>query len=144
MSATTPPVPPRLRWCQQRTRGALLSCVELGGYEERAMGRRGVVCVCVCVCRVGLVRECWWGAGVALVVGGVQVEGDVERARFRLHLVRHRVALKNRVHATLLAFGRPCLTSDLFGIGGGALLDRLALPEPWAGSMTASLQLVDE
>ena len=28
-----------------------------------------------------------------------------ERARFRLHLVRHRTALKNRIHATLIAFG---------------------------------------
>jgi hypothetical protein len=27
------------------------------------------------------------------------------RARWRLHLVRHRIALKNRVHATPLAFG---------------------------------------
>jgi transposase len=73
-----------------------------------------------------------------------EVRAERERARFRLHLVRHRVALKNRVHATLLAFGRPCATSDLFGVGGRALLDRLALPEPWAGSMTASLQLLDE
>jgi transposase len=72
------------------------------------------------------------------------VRAERERARFRLHLVRHRVALKSRVHATLLAFGRPCATSDLFGVGGRALLDRLALPEPWAGSMTASLQLLDE
>jgi transposase len=39
---------------------------------------------------------------------------------------------------------RPCATSDLFGVGGRGLLDRLALPEPWAGSMTASLQLLDE
>jgi transposase len=36
------------------------------------------------------------------------VRAERERARWRLHLVRHRVALKNRVHATLLAFGRPC------------------------------------
>src|SRR5206468_4644980 len=36
------------------------------------------------------------------------VRAERERARFRLHLVRHRVMLKNRVHATLLAFGKPC------------------------------------
>ncbi|MHB8960289.1 MAG: IS110 family transposase [Candidatus Limnocylindrales bacterium] len=30
-----------------------------------------------------------------------------ERARFRLHLVRHRTALKNRIHATLITFGHP-------------------------------------
>jgi transposase len=57
-----------------------------------------------------------------------QVRAERERARWRLHLVRHRVALKNRVHATLLAFGRPCPTSDLFGPGGRQLLDRLGLP----------------
>jgi transposase len=72
------------------------------------------------------------------------VRAERERARFRLHLVRHGVALKNRVHATLLAFGRPCATSDLFGVGGRALLARLALPEPWAGTLAASLALIDE
>jgi hypothetical protein len=29
------------------------------------------------------------------------VRGERERARWRLHLVRHRTALKNRIHATL-------------------------------------------
>jgi transposase len=46
-----------------------------------------------------------------------EVRAERERARWRLHLVRHRTALKNRVHATLLAFGRPCPTADLFGPG---------------------------
>ena len=49
-------------------------------------------------------------------------------ARFRLQLVRHRTALKNRVHATLLAFGRPCATSDLFGPAGRQLLGGLGCP----------------
>ena len=31
------------------------------------------------------------------------VRAERERARWRLHLVRHRTALKNRIHATLLA-----------------------------------------
>jgi transposase len=35
------------------------------------------------------------------------VRGERERARWRLHLVRHRTALKNRVHQTLAAFGVP-------------------------------------
>ena len=60
------------------------------------------------------------------------VRAERERARWRLHLVRHRTALKNRIHATLLAFGHPCPVSDLFGTGGRELLARLALPEPWA------------
>ena len=36
------------------------------------------------------------------------VRAERKRARRRLHLVRHRTALKNRIHATLLAFGHPC------------------------------------
>jgi transposase len=67
-----------------------------------------------------------------------------ERARFRLHLVRHRTSLKNRVHATLLAHGKPCPVSDLFGPSGRRLLARLALPEPWAGTVAASLRLIDQ
>jgi transposase len=71
------------------------------------------------------------------------VRGERERARFRLHLVRHRSALKQRVHAVLLAHGKPCPVSDLFGRSGRALLERLALPEPWDGTVQASLRLLD-
>ena len=35
------------------------------------------------------------------------VRAERERARWRLHLVRHRTALKNRIHATLLALRPP-------------------------------------
>jgi transposase len=73
-----------------------------------------------------------------------KVRGARERARFRLHLVRHRSALKHRVHATLLAFGQPCPVADLFGVGGRARLARLALPEPWAGTLVASVRLIDQ
>jgi transposase len=66
-----------------------------------------------------------------------------ERARWRLHLVRARTRLKNRVHATLLAFGIPVTVSDLFGASGRQLLDRLELPEPWAGHVSAALRLID-
>jgi transposase len=72
------------------------------------------------------------------------VRGERERARFRLHLVRHRSSLKQRVHAVLLAHGQPCPVSDLFGVAGRALLERLQLPEPWAGTVDASLRLIDE
>ena len=72
------------------------------------------------------------------------VRAERERARWRLHLVRHRVALKNRVHATLLAFGRPCPASDLFGAGGHQLLARLGLPEPWAGTTAAAVRLIGD
>jgi transposase len=72
------------------------------------------------------------------------VRAERERARFRLHLVRQRSRLKQRVHATLLAHGRPCPVSDLFGRRGRELLARLALPEPWQGTLAASLRLLDE
>jgi len=67
-----------------------------------------------------------------------------ERARFRLHLVRHRTALKNRIHATLIAFGHPVPVSDLFGVAGRELLASLAIPEPWTTTLATSLRLVDE
>jgi transposase len=44
----------------------------------------------------------------------------------------------------LLAHGKPCPVSDLFGVRGRELLARLALPEPWAGTVAASLRLIDE
>ena len=34
------------------------------------------------------------------------IRRERELARFRLHLVRHRTTLKNRMHATLIAFAR--------------------------------------
>jgi transposase len=72
------------------------------------------------------------------------VRAERERARWRLHLVRHRSSLKQRVHAVLLAHGKPCPVSDLFGLSGRNLLARLALPEPWDGNVQASLRLIDE
>jgi transposase len=72
------------------------------------------------------------------------VRGERERARWRLHLVRHRSSLKQRVHAVLLAQGKPCPVSDLFGVRGRQLLARLGLPEPWQGTVDASLRLIDE
>ena len=71
------------------------------------------------------------------------VRADRERARWRLHLVKHRTALKNRVHSTLLTFGHPCPVSDLFGVKGRERLSQLAMPEPWAGDVAATLRLID-
>jgi transposase len=71
------------------------------------------------------------------------VRAERERARFRLHLVKHRTALKNRIHSSLIAFGKPCPVSDLFGATGRDLLARLHLPEPWASNIEASLGLID-
>jgi hypothetical protein len=60
------------------------------------------------------------------------VLAERERARWRLHLVRHRSSLKQRVRAVLLTHGKPCPVSDLFGVRGRQLLARLGLPEPLA------------
>jgi len=70
------------------------------------------------------------------------VRAERERARFRLHLVRHRTALKNRIHATLIAHGLSCPVADLFGLRGRELLECLELPEPWAATTAASLRLI--
>jgi transposase len=73
-----------------------------------------------------------------------RVRAERERARWRLHLVRHRSSLKQRVHAVLLTHGKPCPVTDLFGVRGRELLTRLALPEPWQATIEASLRLIDE
>jgi transposase len=72
------------------------------------------------------------------------VRAERERARFRLFLVGKRSSLKARIHQTLISFGHSCPVSDLFGASGRALLERLALPDPWQGSLAASLILIDE
>jgi transposase len=85
--------------------------------------------------RLALVPEIW--------LPDPEVRAERERARFRLHLVKHRSALKNRIHAILFQHGVPNPSSDLFGTGGRALLERLRLPEPWASTVAASLALID-
>jgi transposase len=72
-----------------------------------------------------------------------EVRAERERARFRLHLVKHRSALKNRIHAILFQHGVPNGYSDLFGAGGRRMLERLRLPEPWASTVACSLELID-
>jgi len=72
-----------------------------------------------------------------------RVRSEREQARFRMHLVQHKSTLKNRIHSTLITFGHPCPVTDLFGVAGRELLDRLALPQPWRGTLDASLELID-
>jgi transposase len=73
-----------------------------------------------------------------------RIREERELARFRLHLVKHKSALKNRVHSTLINFGKPCPVTDLFGVEGRELLARLQVPEPWRGNVTASVELIDD
>src|SRR5438034_2722379 len=57
-----------------------------------------------------------------------RVREERELARFRLHLVKHKSALKCRIHSTLINFGRACPVTDLFGAEGRRLLERLESP----------------
>jgi transposase len=67
-----------------------------------------------------------------------------ERARWRLHLVKHRSQLKQRVHSALMTFGHACPVSDLFGVAGRQLLERLDFPDPWHSDVLAAIGLIDD
>jgi transposase len=73
-----------------------------------------------------------------------EVRAERERARFRLHLVKHRSSLKHRVHSVLLAWGKPCPVSDLFGRSGRELLATLDVPEPWRSHVQTALAMIDD
>jgi len=66
-----------------------------------------------------------------------------EQARFRLHLVKHKFMLKHRVHSTMISFGHPCPVTDVFGVQGRRLLERLEIPDPWRRTVDANLDLID-
>jgi len=91
-----------------------------------------------------LAELCWRDLVPAIWLPDPEVRAERERARYRLYLVHHRTSLKNRIHAILLTHGVPCPVSDLFGTAGRELLERLALPEPWATTTRVSLRLIDE
>ena len=72
-----------------------------------------------------------------------RVREERELARFRMQLVKHKSALKCRIHSTLINFGRPCPVTDLFGAEGRRLLAKLDVPEPWRSNVSASIELID-
>jgi transposase len=124
--------------------------LELAGWEVEIADAQRVKGLAPLACKTDRI-DAWVLAELArrdlvpsLWLPDPEVRGERERARFRLHLVRQRTALKNRVHATLIAHGHACPLSDLFGVAGRALLGRLEIPEPWQGTLAASLRLVDE
>jgi transposase len=80
----------------------------------------------------------------AIWLPGFEQRGERQRARWRLFLVRRRTALKQRVHAQLMAFGHGCPVSDLFGRRGRGLLARLELPEPWRANVLAAVAMIDD
>jgi transposase len=85
--------------------------------------------------RLGLVPEIW--------LADPETRQARELARFRLHLVRHRTMLKNRIHQTLITHGVARAESDLFGRAGRERLERLQLPQPWQGNVRVALALID-
>jgi transposase len=123
--------------------------LELAGWDVRiadAVKARGLAPL---ACKTDTI-DCWVLAELARLrlvpeiwLPDPSVRAERERARFRQHLVKHRSSLKNRVHAILFQHGLPNPSSDLFGVGGRRLLARLALPEPWASTVHASLTLID-
>lgn len=74
------------------------------------------------------VREIW--------LPSLEIRQVRELARFRLHLVKHRVP------ATLVSSGKPCPV-DLFGVAGRHMLADLQVPEPWRSTLEASVAAID-
>ncbi len=123
--------------------------LELHGWDVRiadAVKARGIAPL---ACKTDRI-DCWVLAELArrdfipeIWLPDPAVRAERERARFRLHLVRHRSSLKNRVHAILFQHGIPNAHSDLFGAAGRQTLERLRLPEPWQSTVAGSLKLID-
>jgi transposase len=67
-----------------------------------------------------------------------------ELVRHRAKLVGLRSHCKAEVHAVLAKCGIQVLMSDLFGIEGTALLDRLRLPAPYAARIASLRRLLDD
>jgi transposase len=55
-----------------------------------------------------------------------------------------RTSCRNQVHGVLGKLGVPVTCSDIFGAAGSAWLDRLGLPQPYAGKVTSLRQLAGE
>lgn len=88
------------------------------------------------LCRKDLVPAIW--------LPDPRVRAERERARWRLHLIRHRSRLKHRIHATLMHHGVPCPVSDLFGARREEMLGGAAIPEPWRGHVALAVQMIDD
>lgn len=76
-------------------------------------------------------------------IPGEGVRADRERARYRFHLVKHRTALKNRIHSVMIAHGCHSSVSDQFGVAGRRHLDEIDFAEPWKSSVVSCLQVID-
>lgn len=123
--------------------------LELHGWDVRIADAAKARGIAPLACKTDRI-DCWVLAELArrdlvpeIWLPDPAVRAERERARFRLHLVRHRSSLKNRVHAILFQHGIPNGHSDLFGVAGRQMLERLRLPEPWQSTVAGSLELID-
>jgi len=66
-----------------------------------------------------------------------------ELVRHRAKLVGLRSHCKAEIHAVLAKCGVQVVMSDLFGVEGTALLDRLKLPGPYAGRIASLRRVID-
>jgi transposase len=124
--------------------------LELAGWDVRIADAHKARGLAPLACKTDRI-DCWVLAELArrnlipeIWLPDPRVRAERERSRFRLHLVKHRSALKNRVHAILFQHGVPNPQRDLFGASGRALLRRLQLAEPWLSTVEASLALIDD
>jgi transposase len=67
-----------------------------------------------------------------------------ELVRHRAKLVGLRSHCKAEVHAVLAKCGIQVLLTDLFGVAGNELLDRLALPAPYAARIASLRRLLED
>jgi transposase len=67
-----------------------------------------------------------------------------ELVRHRAKLIALRSHCKAEVHAVLAKCGVQVLMSDLFGLEGAGLLDRLRLPAPYAARIASLRRLIDD
>ena len=124
--------------------------LELAGWDVRVANAAKARGLAPLACKTDRI-DCWVLAELARLnlvpeiwLPDAAVRAERERARFRLHLVKHRRALKQRVHAILFQHGLPNPHRDLFGAGGRCLLTRLQLGEPKASTVKASIELIDQ
>ena len=85
--------------------------------------------------RMGRLPEAW--------IAPHQVRELRELTRYRAKLVNMRTSCKDQVHAVLAKLGIPVPCSDLFGPGGSAWLDELALAQPYRGKIASLRSLIE-
>jgi len=85
--------------------------------------------------RMGRLPEAW--------IAPKDVRDLRELTRYRAKLVSARTSAKDQVHAVLAKLGIPVTYSDLFGVGGSAWLDELALPQPYRGKVGSLRSLIE-